>query len=178
MPTLSYKVRIFDIQNWPFPDGGTVALLFVCLLLLLIGSDDCVLCWCIFCPFQKALFRGKFMAKPWHLWKKGTNTKYYRRLKWYKRTTYRPWVVSESFSKTNKYILWHNNRSIQIYIETTSLEIHQDIDMFTKNNKIWIITKTIQTYIFLINKKTCCKFSRDLICLVDLLSKLSTWSQV
>ena len=37
--------------------------IFICLLLLLIGSDDCVLCWCIFCPFQKALFQGEFIAE-------------------------------------------------------------------------------------------------------------------
>ena len=49
---------------------------------------DGVLGWCIFCPFQKALFQGEFIAEAWHLWKKGTNTKRYKCPKWFKTTTY------------------------------------------------------------------------------------------
>ena len=64
---------------------------------------DGVLGWCIFCPFQKALFLGEFIAEAWHLWKKGTNTKRYKCPKWFKTTTY----CLISWQLRNG--AWHNN---------------------------------------------------------------------
>ena len=64
---------------------------------------DGVLGWCIFCPFQKALFQGEFIAEAWHLWKKGTNTKRYKCPKWFKTTTY----CLISWQLRNG--AWHNN---------------------------------------------------------------------
>ena len=88
-------------------------------LILYWLAFDGVLGWCIFCPFQKALFQGEFIAKAWHLWKKGTNTKRYKCPKWFKTTTY--CLISWQLGNG----AWHNNATATLQ-PTSSSQFHPE----------------------------------------------------